>query len=708
MSNKKLIKDNIATISPTNIVVNDPELQRIVRLLHSNNIAECEKQIDLYCILDPQNTQALYIKSCCKNAYKQYEQGLAILEKAIKIQPQYAFYIQKISILRELRRYKAALDVCNMLIYKEKNNSRAYLEKSIVYAFTNDLANELIWAQKALEIEKIDLNYNRLIVALVRNNCFQQALELAKLCTNPTKETLNSLATACGQTGNHADALTYLTAAIKLDPRDPVLQLNMSLVYQKSNLVDQAINILKNLLIQYPDFEQAYINLAVCYIGIGYNDQALECADNLLKINPNSWPAYNIKANCHMQLLNCDLARDCLLKSLEINSNQPRAYVDLGSCYEFLHDFDSMKKCWKKVPAEIAQQSNLEIRLELYRTSVDPEKNIYLIDNFAKYAHQTNAKKHQYIKILEFENAQIMQDDWFIMHNNRIYSDLCWQSKVVSTIVANSELGNVKTIRSPDVEHEQPIFFIGGANNYYHWILDYLPRLQVLKENPLYQEMDCLVYSDWTSFQQQTMELLGLANVKKICYHGSNRIKVPQLVVPMTISRALMRNQLPDNWVPRIHSQSLQWLEQVFVHDRGIVQNPQKLIYISRKNAPHRRLHNEQALLDKLQPLGFEVVNLEQMSFEQQINLFANCRMAVGPHGAAFANMAWAGKNFDLVELHGGQVPEFFKNIAGLKKQNWHEIQGHNITADNPNKKFLDFTVDHQTVVDKILSILNK
>jgi hypothetical protein len=130
------------------------------------------------------------------------------------------------------------------------------------------------------------------------------------------------------------------------------------------------------------------------------------------------------------------------------------------------------------------QQSNLEIRLELYRTSVDPEKNIYLIDNFAKYAHQTNAKKHQYIKILEFENAQIMQDDWFITHGDQLYSDLCWQSKVVPSVIANSELGNVKTIHSPEVTHDQPVFFVGGANNYYHWILDYLPRLQVLKENP--------------------------------------------------------------------------------------------------------------------------------------------------------------------------------------------------------------------------------
>jgi capsular polysaccharide biosynthesis protein len=100
-------------------------------------------------------------------------------------------------------------------------------------------------------------------------------------------------------------------------------------------------------------------------------------------------------------------------------------------------------------------------------------------------------------------------------------------------------------------------------------------------------------------------------------------------------------------------------------------------------------------------------VELEQMSVRQQIDLFANCKIAVGPHGAAFANMVWAGRDFNLIELHGGQVPEFFRNIANLKGQKWHEIEGHNVTADNPNKKFLDFTVDHNQVIDKIQSILN-
>ena len=83
-----------------------------------------------------------------------------------------------------------------------------------------------------------------------------------------------------------------------------------------------------------------------------------------------------------------------------------------------------------------------------------------------------------------------------------------------------------------------------------------------------------------------------------------------------------------------------------------------KYTYISRKKASSRRMANESDYVDDLQKLGFSVVCMEDLSFLEQIQLFAESQIITGPHGAAFTFAVFSYKDTMLYEIY---PPEHMK-----------------------------------------------
>jgi len=65
-------------------------------------------------------------------------------------------------------------------------------------------------------------------------------------------------------------------------------------------------------------------------------------------------------------------------------------------------------------------------------------------------------------------------------------------------------------------------------------------------------------------------------------------------------------------------------------------------LYITRAEAPKRRLLNEPELMPVLEKHGFESVCMERLSFREQVKLASRCRTIAGLHGAGLTHMLWA------------------------------------------------------------------
>ena len=195
-----------------------------------------------------------------------------------------------------------------------------------------------------------------------------------------------------------------------------------------------------------------------------------------------------------------------------------------------------------------------------------------------------------------------------------------------------------------------------GANVYYHWMLDILPRILMLKKAGCFEEVDYFVLNyEGLKFQKDTLAKIGVEESQIInCKDDRNfHIKAKKLYVPTLLSQLSEVNRL-----------ECEMLREVFLDtSKGSPANNR--VYVSRKKTGTRTIVNESEILEVLEPLGFQKTYLEDYSIEEQASIFYSSEVIVGAHGSAYANMAFASSKTKLVDIipETNVIPCFY-NIA--------------------------------------------
>lgn len=115
--------------------------------------------------------------------------------------------------------------------------------------------------------------------------------------------------------------------------------------------------------------------------------------------------------------------------------------------------------------------------------------------------------------------------------------------------------------------------------------------------------------------------------------------KFEKLIVPS------MSNRKDGMIVPEMPS----WLRENF----GVKEDkPFRKIWISRKNSATRSIVNESVLFDTvLKQRGWELLELENLSLDQQLHYFAEAQVVVAPHGAGLTNLLFCQPGTKVIEL---------------------------------------------------------
>lgn len=193
-----------------------------------------------------------------------------------------------------------------------------------------------------------------------------------------------------------------------------------------------------------------------------------------------------------------------------------------------------------------------------------------------------------------------------------------------------------------------------GNGNYFHWIGDYLTRLQGLE---YYQEQTgrtptLIVDKHPAKWQIESLKLLGYEPENCLRWNGTS-LKVERLVIP---SWRRERRIIPPSVCRWMRQRMLSNLDRVERQS----ENFSSRIYISRTKTTGRQVINEEEVLAALAPLGFVAYTMEKMSFADQVRLFAQAEIVVSPHGAALTNTLFA-QNLSVIELFGSYgSPSFF------------------------------------------------
>lgn len=181
--------------------------------------------------------------------------------------------------------------------------------------------------------------------------------------------------------------------------------------------------------------------------------------------------------------------------------------------------------------------------------------------------------------------------------------------------------------------------------NYYHWLLEAMPRLFLLKDQAA--QLKLILNVNSPGFVKQYAALFGF---KEIIYVGDDKlVKTDKIVFSTFTSRGLAMYE-------PIIKDMVQWL--FAKNDIKENPNPTKNIFITRKNAKYRRLLNEDEVIAYLSSKGFKIVTLENLTIKEQMQLFADSKCVIGTQGAGMANMIYSTHGKILITIIHEEHPD--------------------------------------------------
>lgn len=188
--------------------------------------------------------------------------------------------------------------------------------------------------------------------------------------------------------------------------------------------------------------------------------------------------------------------------------------------------------------------------------------------------------------------------------------------------------------------------------NHYHWLLDALPRFEVARMAGL--KWQRVMAPAMTPVHRACLARLGVS---------PDSVLSPPFERQVTVREAVLGTYPSLRYAPSPFA--IDFAQRIFADCRVPDAKLPRKIYIARSTPARRRVLNEAAVLDTLRQQGFEVLQPERFTIEEQAKLFFNAEVIVAPHGAALANAAFCRKGTRLIELFSRHfAPPFYRNLA--------------------------------------------
>jgi hypothetical protein len=184
-------------------------------------------------------------------------------------------------------------------------------------------------------------------------------------------------------------------------------------------------------------------------------------------------------------------------------------------------------------------------------------------------------------------------------------------------------------------------FLMAGAefhNHYAHLFCDVLPRLGLFEEAGLAGNIPALLPPPSHGFAEEAWQKLGLPENAAVRW-DDGCWQLDGLYFASAFKKFC-------SWTP----ESAAWIRERLAPGLAGKAAGNKVVYISR-NAGPRSILNEAEILENLRGYNLTIVQTEQLTLRQQMDLFSDAAMIIGPHGAGIQNALWAPQGCRVLEL---------------------------------------------------------
>lgn len=529
---------------------------------------------------------------------------------------------------------------------------------------------EMLWQQQ---------DFERAILA------FQQAIAL-----NPQSyKAYRQLGELLWQQGRSAEAIDSYRRLADLQPSFNIYSRLSEWLIQNQQL-NEAVRALEAMLRFRPNYPKAYVQLGSVLTQLNRYDAALDCYQRLIEINAAADRVVfdSRPGDCFVQQGVLDAAITYYQTVLRFAPQESRAYYALGLIYEqqqnWRQSLDCLLKALEYSPSYIKVYPALIRVAERYGQSTGkadftlgngdiPSSILRQFRTATEWAVLTElpleggCSHYPVLPAAEFKlpeprsveaelhssfaeaDCKVAPADVIVVENGRGYADH-WTSAVITQ--SNQLLSMVSTGRANLIvssDHlPDPVYLKGnvaflsarlGSRCYYHWMLEVLPRFELLRMAGLSLDaIDQFVLLNCRArFCQESLQALGVPLTKVMDSLDYPVVQAERLVVPTVVG-----NFKATPWLAN-------FLKQTFLPDPSI--SGRKRIYISRRKASKRKISNEAEVSELLEQHGFESVIMESLSLAEQAALMTQAEAVVSMHGSGITNTVFCRAGTKVIEL---------------------------------------------------------
>ena len=213
-----------------------------------------------------------------------------------------------------------------------------------------------------------------------------------------------------------------------------------------------------------------------------------------------------------------------------------------------------------------------------------------------------------------------------------------------------------------------------GHKNYFHWLYDILPKINICFKNYNSKEIDYFYLSKLEKYQKSTLQILGYDNFKIIDSNKNRHIQANEVICS---EHPWYKNGFILKEAKKLPAWIVKWINDSFIN-HGKQFNCNEKIFIDRSESAfsHCQFVNNKEIINFLENEGFTSYKVGQLSFQEQVYLFSNAKMIIGAQGAAFANLAFCKKNTKILEIKPKKHPNFVdQHISKIKELDFNLIE---------------------------------
>jgi Flp pilus assembly protein TadD len=179
---------------------------------------------------------------------------------------------------------------------------------------TGDAANALTWLQRAAKVKPADAATQSLIGVALQSS------------------------------GQAAISIAYFDRAVRLQPKNAEFHYNLGKALRGVERIDDARASYETALRLKPDYAEALNNLSEALITLGKHDEGLKAAEAVLRIKPDHAEAWSNRASALVGLHQTEAALEALNRALTLRPNLQKALANRGSVLLMLNRFTEARR----------------------------------------------------------------------------------------------------------------------------------------------------------------------------------------------------------------------------------------------------------------------------------------------------------------------------------------------------------------------------